>query len=72
MKIMEQRGYFENIKNHFNPLIMDKMFVFKTLSKGLEGFRDKFEIWKASFPVYSIRISKIFLSIPIMNHYCGS
>ena len=30
--------------------------VFKTLNKGLEGFRDESKAWK----------------IPIMNHYCGS
>ena len=37
---------------------MDKntsWLVFKTLNKAQEGFRDESEVWKAAFPVRSIR-----------------
>jgi len=56
-KKMENLDYFENFKkqNSFSLSFNTSWFVFKTLSKDQEGFRDDFQAQKAAFSVHSIK-----------------
>jgi len=75
-KNIEILSYFEKKMHTHNTTSLAYNISLPSLTlleEGLEGLLNKYKGWKAAFGMCSIReFYFFFLSIPIMNHYCGS